>query len=165
MPNTFSAAATKTIRQTMPIPGFNGAKELPVTLESIIYHIEVTDLDAMVTGVKKLYGQTKTKLHPFTEQRLRTHIQDSNFHLPAHAEVLAQNSLLHRLDAQGSSISAGLRDAAMYTVRVEAPNPEFPSCDHCSGIVSPLIYMLTDRTQANRMAQLPIAPLRRRRSI
>ena len=156
----------------MPIPGFNGAKELPVTLESIIDHIEVTDLDAMVTGVKKLYGQTKTTMHPFTERRLRTHIQDSNFRLPAHAgvpgthaEVLAQNSLLHRLDAQGSSISAGLRDTAMYTVRVEAPNSEFPSCDHCSGIVSPLIYMLTDRTQANRMAQLPIAPLRRRRSI
>ena len=165
-------ATRKTIRQTMPIPGFNGAKELPVTLESIIDRIEVTDLDAMVTGVKKLYGQTKTKMHPFTEQQLRTHIQDSNFRLPAHAgvpgthaEVLAQNSLLHRLDAQGSSISAGLRDTAMYTVRVEAPNPEFPSCDHCSGIVSPLIYMLTDRTQANRMAQLPIAPLRRRRSI
>lgn len=165
-------ATRKTIRQTMPIPGFNGAKELPVTLESIIDRIEVTDLDAMVTGVKKLYGQTKTKMHPFTEQQLRTHIQDSNFRLPAHAgvpgthaEVLAQNSLLHRLDAQGSSISAGLRDTAMYTVRVEAPNSEFPSCDHCSGIVSPLIYMLTDRTQANRMAQLPIAPLRRRRSI
>lgn len=170
--NDKEVATRSAMRKSMPIPGFKGAPALPITLSQAHPHVEVTDLDAMIGAVKNVYGQNHVQMHPFTEQRIRAHVKDSHYLLPyragipgTHAEVLAQNDLLHRLDASGLGIATAMRDAAMYTVRITPPNREFPSCDHCSGIVSPLIHVITGLTEVNRLTTAPIASRIRRLSI
>lgn len=114
----------------------------------------VSDINALIGGVHAAYRKAGTRLHPYTEHRIRLHINANKFWLRnedgipgLHAEVVAINKIL-LLKSNKEKTDAVLRDAIVFTERLakgngQLPGAAFPACYNCSGILSSTLFVPT----------------------
>lgn len=117
---------------------------------------QVSNVNALLAGVRKAYHQDGTVLHPYIERRIREHIENSHYRIPVkagipglHAEVQALNTRLN-LMTEDETLSRVLSDAVVFTERLVPgkglePGDDFTACYNCDGIIAQLVRVVTGR--------------------
>ncbi len=132
----------------------------------------VSNIVEMINGIKAAYLADESVLHPYTEHRIRRHIEKNNYRLPMkagipglHAEVVAMNTRLNLLEP-GENLKDALRDTIIFTHRlVEGKgNPlgaAFPACHNCNGILPKKIRVPTGRFSTPEPSPHSVSPASR----
>lgn len=120
---------------------------------------EITDIDSYMKGVHSRYKHLGTALHPYVERLIRQHAADNNYRLPSfagiaglHAEVQAFNGALWQSGVQ-AGFSQFVSNTFVFTQRMKTLDRktrhprDFPACYNCSGILPPLLNVITGRRQ------------------
>jgi RHS repeat-associated protein len=101
--------------------------------------LRITDVDAYIGEVRRLYAEAGNELNPIIEQRIRAQIAnnpalDPTRGLPGlHAEVQAANDVLNQA---GEDAALDAVDVATSKITpMEGQGGAFPACENCSGIL------------------------------
>lgn len=116
----------------------------------------VSNLSAMISGIKQAYIDDESELHPYTERRIRRHLEKNNYRLPVkagipglHAEVVGMNTRLNLMTPEEDRNEV-LRDLIIFTERLVAgkgqqPGTDFTACYNCDGIIPKKVRIPTGR--------------------
>ncbi|ERT12152.1 hypothetical protein LGZ99_00960 [Photorhabdus temperata] len=127
---------------------------------------KVSDIDSFILGIKNMYSEAGTSLHPITESLIRNHIINNDYILPTmagiaglHAEVQALNHLLILEDKRAGKtigsrkIGEYMRDmlkSSVFTQRLttKQAGDDFAACHNCSGILSAPANVITGKVES-----------------
>ncbi|MHA6195510.1 RHS repeat-associated core domain-containing protein [Pseudomonas wadenswilerensis] len=132
---------------------------LPDKKAAMPTHYLISNTNALLNKVGTTYAEHGTALHPMVRDRIRRHIEQSDFKLPLksgipglHAEIQAMNWLLNGV--VGDNLEQHLSRSFVFTERLSksqghGAGEDFPACFNCDGILPALLNVITGRSTAD----------------